>query len=71
MVLSLRLPSADRAVSRVSVCVSQYDRLASMTTIVVDSGELDSVKKFVPQDATTNPSLLYQACQDPKSGNMQ
>jgi len=45
---------------------SQYDQLAQWTTIVCDSGELESIKKFVPQDATTNPSLLYQACQDPK-----
>jgi len=49
-----------------SASQTQYDRLASMTTIVVDSGELDAIRKFVPQDATTNPSLLYQACQDPK-----
>jgi len=46
--------------------VDQYTRLAKVTTIVADSGELDQIKKFVPTDATTNPSLLYQACMDPK-----
>lgn len=46
--------------------VDQYTQLNQFTTIVCDSGDLDSIKKFVPQDATTNPSLLYQACADPK-----
>lgn len=44
----------------------QYTLLNSFTTIVCDSGDLDSIKKFVPQDATTNPSLLLAACSDPK-----
>jgi transaldolase len=45
---------------------TQYDQLAAWTTIVADSGDLEAIRKFVPQDATTNPSLLYAACQDPK-----
>lgn len=44
----------------------QFTRLSQYTTIVIDSGELESIKKFVPQDATTNPSLLLAACSDPK-----
>jgi transaldolase len=44
----------------------QYSQLSAFTAIVCDSGDLDSIKKFVPQDATTNPSLLFQACSDPK-----
>jgi transaldolase len=47
--------------------VDQYSQLRAVTTIVCDSGDLDSIKKFVPTDATTNPSLLLQACSDPKN----
>jgi transaldolase len=46
--------------------MDQYTRLSTMTTIVCDSGDLDSIKKFVPTDATTNPSLLLAACANPK-----
>ena len=45
--------------------VDQYTQLSKYTTIVCDSGELESIKKFVPQDATTNPSLLLAACSNP------
>jgi len=46
--------------------VDQYSALSKYTAIVSDTGDLDAIRRFVPQDATTNPSLLYQACQDPK-----
>jgi len=49
-----------------SKSLSQFDALKQWTAIVADSGDLDSIKKFVPQDATTNPSLLLAACSDPK-----
>ena len=49
-----------------SAAQDQFTRLSQFTTIVIDSGELESIKKFVPQDATTNPSLLLAACSDPK-----
>ena len=32
-----------------------------MTVIVCDTGEINAIKKFTPQDATTNPSLLLKA----------
>lgn len=44
---------------------SQLAQLASMTTVVADTGEIDAIKKYAPQDATTNPSLLYKAAQIP------
>ncbi|CAE7533579.1 tal [Symbiodinium microadriaticum] len=40
---------------------SQLDQLALMTNVVADTGEVDAIKKYQPQDATTNPSLLYKA----------
>jgi hypothetical protein len=63
---SFTLCSQHSIMAAASPELDQYARLAQFTTIVVDSGELDAIKKFVPQDATTNPSLLLQACQDPK-----
>lgn len=41
--------------------VSQLDKLKSLTTIVADTGEFQIIKCFKPQDATTNPSLIYKA----------
>lgn len=37
-----------------------------MTTVVADSGDIDSIKSHRPSDATTNPSLLYAAAQMPE-----
>lgn len=45
---------------------SQLDQLKSMTTVVVDTGDIDSIKKYAPQDATTNPSLIFAAVQKPQ-----
>ncbi len=35
---------------------SILEQLSSMTVVVADTGDLDSIKKFQPRDATTNPS---------------
>ena len=43
-----------------------YDQLASMTVIVADTGDINSIEKFRPQDATTNPSLITKASQMPE-----
>ena len=37
---------------------SILEQLSSMTVVVADTGDLDSIKKFQPRDATTNPSLI-------------
>ena len=36
-----------------------------MTTVVADTGDLDAIKKFLPRDATTNPSLILAAAKNP------
>ena len=41
------------------------DQLASLTTIVADTGDIASIAKIQPQDATTNPSLILKASKDP------
>lgn len=40
---------------------SQLEQLRTMTTVVVDSGDLDAIARYQPIDATTNPSLLLKA----------
>ncbi|GAM70343.1 transaldolase [Vibrio sp. JCM 19236] len=38
-------------------------QLSELTTIVADTGEIEAIKKYQPQDATTNPSLILKAAQ--------
>src|SRR5215467_9055095 len=42
------------------------DQLNTMTVAVCDTGDLNSIKKFTPRDATTNPSLITAAAQLPE-----
>jgi transaldolase len=46
--------------------MSQLDSLKKFTTVVADSGDLEAMRQFRPQDATTNPSLLLKAAQQPQ-----
>lgn len=45
---------------------NKLEQLKNMTTVVVDTGDIDSIKKFTPTDATTNPSLILAAIQKPQ-----
>jgi transaldolase len=42
------------------------DQLNSMTVTVADTGDINSIQKFRPRDATTNPSLITAAAQMPE-----
>ena len=42
---------------------SQLDQLKKFTKVVADTGDFESIKDFKPQDATTNPSLIFAATQ--------
>jgi transaldolase len=46
--------------------LSQLDQLKKFTRVVADTGDFESIKDFKPQDATTNPSLIYAATQKPE-----
>ena len=46
---------------------TQLDSLRSMTVVVADTGDIDAIKKYQPQDATTNPSLILSASALPQS----
>src|ERR1043165_1799961 len=42
---------------------NQLDQLKKFTKVVADTADFESIKDFKPQDATTNPSLVYAATQ--------
>ena len=42
------------------------EQLNTMTVTVCDTGDINSIKKLTPRDATTNPSLLTAAAQMPE-----
>jgi len=41
--------------------MNKLEQLKSMTQVVADTGDLDAMAQYQPQDATTNPSLLLKA----------
>ncbi|NDV46474.1 transaldolase [Paludibacter sp. 221] len=42
------------------------DQLKNYTTVVADTGDFESMMKYRPVDATTNPSLIFAAAKEPK-----
>ena len=45
--------------------MNQLDALKQYTTVVADTGDFKQLAAFLPQDATTNPSLILKAVQKP------
>lgn len=43
--------------------MNKLAQLRELTTVVADTGDIDSIRQYAPVDATTNPSLLYKAAQ--------
>ena len=43
---------------------SKLEQLKKYTTVVADTGDIQSIEKYSPQDVTTNPSLLLQSAQE-------
>lgn len=48
------------------VSQSALDQLKTMTQVVADTGDFEAMRKYRPQDSTTNPSLIYAASQLPQ-----
>lgn len=46
--------------------MSSLDQLKQHTVVVADTGDIDAIAKHQPQDATTNPSLLWKAARMPQ-----
>src|SRR5438128_358637 len=50
--------------------LNQLEQLKKFTKIVADTADFESIKEFKPQDATTNPSLVYAATQKPEYAHL-
>ena len=46
--------------------MTQLESIKSFTTVVADTGDIEAIAKYKPQDATTNPSLLLKAAPMPQ-----
>src|ERR687896_2290087 len=46
--------------------MSQLEALKKYSLVVADTGDIDAVARWRPQDATTNPSLLLTSAEDPR-----
>ena len=46
--------------------LNQLEQIKQFTQVVADTGDFESIREFKPQDATTNPSLIYAATQKEK-----
>ena len=51
--------------AKVQSTVNQLDQLKEFTKVVADTGDFGTLKEYGPQDATTNPSLIFKAAQMP------
>ena len=45
---------------------NKLENLKKYSSIVADTGDIDSIKKFSPEDCTTNPSLIFKAVESKK-----
>lgn len=45
--------------------MTMLDQLKAFTTVVADSGDITAIRDYLPEDATTNPSLILKAATQP------
>jgi transaldolase len=50
--------------------LNQLEQLKKFTKVVADTADFETIKDFKPQDATTNPSLVYAATQKKEYGHL-
>ncbi|MEJ2452334.1 MAG: transaldolase [Gammaproteobacteria bacterium] len=43
--------------------MNKLEQLRKITKVVADTGDIEAIKKYLPVDATTNPSLLLKSAQ--------
>jgi len=48
------------------MALSSLQQLRQYTVVVADSGDFASIRQYAPQDATTNPSLIFKAVEMPE-----
>src|ERR1051325_9117726 len=49
---------------------NELEQLKKFTKVVADTADFESIKQFKPQDATTNPSLVFAATQKPEYAHL-
>src|SRR4051795_9339105 len=49
---------------------NQLEQLKRFTKVVADTGDFETIRDFKPQDATTNPSLIFAATQKEQYGHL-
>lgn len=49
---------------------NQLEQLKRLTTVVADTGDIEALRHYHPQDATTNPSLLLKAAELPQYASL-
>ena len=49
-----------------SIASSKLEQLRTMTVVVADTGDIETVRRLKPQDCTTNPTLLLKAAEMPE-----
>jgi len=49
---------------------SQFEQLKQFTIVVADTGDVEAIKRVKPQDATTNPSLIFKAATMPQYASL-
>src|SRR5262252_10535316 len=50
--------------------LNQLEQIKKFTKVVADTADFESMKEFKPEDATTNPSLVYAATQKQQYGHL-
>src|SRR3954471_12948296 len=50
--------------------LNQLEQLKRFTKVVADTGDFETIREFKPQDATTNPSLIFAAAQKEQYGHL-
>lgn len=50
--------------------MNQLDQLKAFTTVVADTGNFKQMAQYAPRDATTNPSLILKAVQQPEYASL-
>jgi transaldolase len=63
------IDSASR-LAHLSPMPNQLDQLKQHTKVVADTGDFESMRVYQPQDATTNPSLILKAAQQPQYAHL-
>jgi transaldolase len=50
--------------------MNRLDQLRTMSSVVADTGDIDLIRQFRPEDCTTNPSLILKAAQKPEYAHL-